>query len=226
MGLFLYLRRVIMSLREKGVIGTMQAAISFLLDWGFDLRYGTDTMRWRPLQGLAIRSENVDSGRGYVATKTRFLRRFFAEIPPPAGGVLVDFGCGKGRVLLVASRYPFRRIVGVEFSPELCAVARRNIEIYKRKAGIPYNLEIWEGDAARYPIQDDETVFFFFNPFDERVLAPVIANICKSLDQCPRKAWIIYHAPICREVLDRNPRFRQRAERQYAEARFVLYESV
>ncbi len=54
MGVALYFRRVITSLREKGLIGTTQATMSFFLDWSFDLRYGTDTMRWQPLRGLAI----------------------------------------------------------------------------------------------------------------------------------------------------------------------------
>src|SRR5688572_3166400 len=42
--------------------------------------------------------------------------------------VFIDFGCGKGRVVLQAAMYPFRKVIGVELSTELCDVARRNVE--------------------------------------------------------------------------------------------------
>jgi len=42
----------------------------------------------------------------------------------------VDLGSGKGRVLLMASHYPFKRIIGVEFIPELHQVAQENIRKY------------------------------------------------------------------------------------------------
>ena len=45
--------------------------------------------------------------------------------------VFIDFGSGKGRTLLLASKYRFRRIVGVEFSPELHLVAQHNIRKYR-----------------------------------------------------------------------------------------------
>ena len=41
--------------------------------------------------------------------------------------VFVDYGSGKGRVLMLAADYPFKRIVGVEFSPPLDRIARENI---------------------------------------------------------------------------------------------------
>jgi predicted RNA methylase len=47
----------------------------------------------------------------------------------------VDFGSGKGRVLLVASHYPFREVVGVEFSPELQKIAEGNIRSTKAPNG-------------------------------------------------------------------------------------------
>ncbi len=43
----------------------------------------------------------------------------------------VDVGSGKGRALLLASDYPFRKIIGVELSPELDRIARANIARYE-----------------------------------------------------------------------------------------------
>ena len=39
----------------------------------------------------------------------------------------VDYGLGKGRVLMLATEYPFKRIVGVEFSESLDRTARQNL---------------------------------------------------------------------------------------------------
>src|ERR1700760_2411871 len=39
----------------------------------------------------------------------------------------VDIGSGKGRALLLATDYPFRKIVGIELSPELDRIARANV---------------------------------------------------------------------------------------------------
>jgi hypothetical protein len=44
--------------------------------------------------------------------------------------VFVDFGSGLGKVLLLASVYPFRSVIGVEFSPELHRLACENIRRY------------------------------------------------------------------------------------------------
>ena len=43
----------------------------------------------------------------------------------------IDVGSGKGRVLLMAADYPFRRILGIELLADLHQVAQANIQAYK-----------------------------------------------------------------------------------------------
>ena len=45
----------------------------------------------------------------------------------------IDFGCGKGKVLLLAAELPFQRIIGIEFSPALARVAEENLKSYRGK---------------------------------------------------------------------------------------------
>jgi predicted RNA methylase len=40
----------------------------------------------------------------------------------------VDIGSGKGRALIIAAEYAFKRIIGVEYSPSLATICRRNLE--------------------------------------------------------------------------------------------------
>jgi len=51
-----------------------------------------------------------------------------------ANFTFIDFGSGKGRVLLLAARYPFKEVVGIEFSKELNDIALLN------SAGMPPHL--------------------------------------------------------------------------------------
>jgi predicted RNA methylase len=219
----LYLRRISDSLAERGVRGTFQALSSFLTDMMFDLRYGTDTMRWVPLAGLTIRSANVQEGNRYQATKYLHLKHFLDAVEFPSGSVFVDFGSGKGRVVLVASMYPFKRVVGIEFASELCAVARQNCDIFVRKVPNTAPIDIIEGDVLQHEIQPDENVFFMYHPFHTVVLKQVLAKVAESARRHPRPIYLIYHAPIYRDLISATPPFVEVTSLTLGEAEFALY---
>ena len=125
----------------------------------------------------------------------------------PSDSVFVDLGCGKGKVLLMASEYGFKRIVGVEFSHELCQDAKKNLFIYRKKVGVDMNVSIIESDVVDYEIEDDENVFFMFNPFDEVVMSKVLSNINMSLEKKPREIWLIYYNPLCGDIIEKQGNF-------------------
>ena len=45
----------------------------------------------------------------------------------PGQDVFVDYGAGKGRTVVLASTYQFKRVIGVELAPELAAIAEENL---------------------------------------------------------------------------------------------------
>src|SRR5271166_1913671 len=55
--------------------------------------------------------------------------------------VFIDLGSGKGRTLLIASDYPFRRIVGVDLLPELHQAAEENLSKYRSESQKCFALE-------------------------------------------------------------------------------------
>ncbi len=122
------------SLQEKGWRRSWQSVTSVIGDYFFDLIYGTDTAGWVTVDALDITDEDKKHSVRYQPTRVRHVRKLLSELSLPPGRVFVDFGCGKGRVLMVASCYPFQRIVGVEISGRLCDVARRNVLIYQKRA--------------------------------------------------------------------------------------------
>jgi SAM-dependent methyltransferase len=193
----------------------------------FDKKYKIDTGRSIGLDSLKIDSQNKPRGGDYGATRVRPFKKLMNLLTFPKESVFVDFGCGKGRALLLASFYNFKKIVGVEFSPELCKIARENILIYKKKRNIQGNIEVVESDCVEYGIKDDENVFFFFNPFDAIVMRKVMENIYNSLMKNNRKIWLIYNNPKWRMVIEEYQSiFYKEMEYRYDGCEFFIYTNV
>ena len=99
-------------------------------------------------------------------------------------------GCGMGRPLVVAARYPFRRVIGVELSPQLAATAKRNLG---RLGWRSCPADVFQADACTFEIPDDVSVMFFYNPFRGEPLRTVLRNIARSLLRKPRVIRIVYY---------------------------------
>jgi SAM-dependent methyltransferase len=195
--------------RRQGPRGLVRKVAIELGDRWFDWRRGTSTCQWARLEDLRVASPNKSRGTRYEPARVLIVRRLFSRLSPllPERRVLVDFGCGKGRVLLVAAEQGFHGARGVEFSPELCAVARRNCEAHARTLGTACNFRVSEGDAVDYPIGQDENVFFFFNPFDVTVLARVLDNVVASLLAHRRPVFVCFYNPQYVEPMKDQPLF-------------------
>ncbi len=113
----------------------------------------------------------------------------------------IDLGSGKGRVLLMASDYPFRRIVGVELLPALHQIAQQNLAEYHSESQRCFTLESICGDATEFPFPAEPTVLYLFNPFPESGLRRVLANLEQSLRDHPRAVYVLYHNPLLEHVL-------------------------
>lgn len=188
-------RRISRSLRSRGLVGSIDRACSVLQERLFDLYYGTDTVSFVELNALTIKSENIGQAAEYQPTRLRLVRRVLSSLDIQPGDSFVDFGCGKGRVLLAAADYGFRRITGVEFAKELCDVARENIARYRNKRNINADIRVVECDAVDYKIQDDENVFFMFNPFSAALVEKITKNIVRSLQLRNHRGVLIYNNP-------------------------------
>jgi SAM-dependent methyltransferase len=105
----------------------------------------------------------------------------------------VDYGCGMGRVVILAARRGFRKVIGVEYSPEMAKLARQNVRRAEKRLRCP--VEIVNADAQSYPVPDDADVIFMANPFRGSVLGNVIKNVHDSIRAHPRKIWIIFVTP-------------------------------
>jgi hypothetical protein len=197
--------------RERGLLPTLRIALSTLWCAGLDAlderRYRTNTAGNIPVESLEIRSENKAHASPFTSpSQFRVMRKAFQAVRElRAGGfstsTLVDFGCAKGRVLLVGSEFGFKRVVGVEFSPELCRDAEANIGAWIERTRKPFDFQVVNADAARFDIPPEADVFYFF-AFDGHVLDQVARNIVRSRQRSPRAIWAIYVKALHGEVFE------------------------
>ncbi len=121
----------------------------------------------------------------------------------PEEATFVDLGSGLGRVVLFAARLPFRQVVGVEFSPALCAVARENLRRFDPVRRRCRDVRIVCADAKDYRLPRGAAIVYLFNPF----VGPVFAAVLERLAVHDAELNVIYHTPLERKLLDDHPAF-------------------
>jgi predicted RNA methylase len=219
------LNAVLKCIATEGLVHTVKAIFSTVLDVHFDLRYGTDTLRRVELETLSFESEHRMQATLYQPTQAGPLRAILRKLDLPKDVVFVDLGSGKGRVLLIAAQYGFKKVVGVEFSRELCEIASNNVNVFTEKTHITSQIEVIESDVAIYPIQADHQIFFMYNPFAKVVMKRLLANLRRSVGQFPRKIWVIYHNPKYSEVIAGSELFNACREFKTGGGKFLMCNS-
>lgn len=166
---------------------------------GFDAAHGTDTaavLAGRELGPAVTRSGHLVIH--YETTSEAAIRApldHLARLLDLRDFVFVDLGCGKGKPLLVAATYPFRRLVGVDISPACIAVARRNLARYGPERIDASRVELLTMDAEDFVFPPEPLVLYLYNPFPGAVLERVTTRLDASLRERLRAAAIVYVNP-------------------------------
>lgn len=194
----------------RGVVGTIKTALAFRYlkyfspaqrrarkfardrDLEFDRRWGVDTSGISVPGEVEVVGGHWLHGHAYQGADPDVLARALTELPiQHEHFTFVDFGSGKGRSVLVASGFPFRKVVGVEYSEHLNEIARRNLLRYPNECKKCMDIEIVCADAAGFPIPDGPLVLFFYNPFGKPVMSEVIRNVATSYRLNPRRVVVV-----------------------------------
>ena len=150
---------------------------------------------------LTIESQNWIHAQPYVPTPDGLLQEAIDGLDINFEDfAFVDFGSGKGRVLLMASEFSFKQIIGVEFSSELHVIAQRNIASFKSASQKCRNIVPVCMDFTDFELPTVPLVTFLYNPASEEIIRSVARNIKDSMSEHPRKLWIVYVTP--HEVFD------------------------
>jgi cyclopropane fatty-acyl-phospholipid synthase-like methyltransferase len=170
----------------------------------WDWRRGVNTCGDVPVSDLQV---DPAASRMYQSTHPYYLQRLFESLPLGEGKYdLVDFGSGKGRVLLAACAYPFRDVMGVELDPGLHAIAEANIARY-RGAKHCRSVRSIRANILEWPIPPAPAVYFAFAPLNGGAMVELLKRICASVEQHPRDAFLAYLGPWEAAVVDRSGAF-------------------
>jgi SAM-dependent methyltransferase len=176
----------------------------------FDRAHGTDTSGFVSALELPV-SEYSSSNNHfhYWGSQPSFIRSAVGALPSPETFTFIDLGCGKGRALLVASEFPFRDIIGIELSPFLAGIARKNAEIINKRFPGRTRVRVEEGDACTYRFPSGNIVLFLYNPFGKEILLKVVAELEATLAARRPDIYVIYFFPYFAACLDASPVFKR-----------------
>ncbi len=169
---------------------------SMLATWDFaPLAYAL-WLRWHRLEFQYADYVSEKDGFTHQHSGGPKLTKVLRSVQIPKGSVALDLGVGMGIAALTLSHH-FSIVIGVDLSPELIAIAKRNITRMQVS-----NIELYCADARAFTEGLERvTHVYMANPFPETVMSVVMENIRQSLVRRPRRLMIIYKFPTCHETI-------------------------
>jgi hypothetical protein len=170
----------------------------------FDARYGTDTSGWVNRRRLRCGHPNDAFISAYFGTPpSRFINaierwRATPDSPSPELCRFVDLGCGKGRVLLLASRMPFREAIGVELNPRLADIARANLSRWPEQHEIitPASVRCADAVSSVKTLLDGPTLLYLYHPFGAPVLRELLNTMVAQQATLTGPVDLLYLFPV------------------------------
>lgn len=144
----------------------------------------------------------------YEASPYEALDALFDEYELGKSDVVVDFGCGKGRLTFYVHNRFHISSKGIEMNPQMYQEALENKASYmqknKQKDGF---IEFEMCLAEEYEVESTDNLFYFFNPFSVQIFSKVIDNILLSIDKKSRSVDLILYYPTMEyiEYLETTP---------------------
>lgn len=90
-----------------------------------------------------------------------------------AADIVYDLGAGEGRIPITAAREFGARAVGIEYTPEVADLARRNVQ----RAGVADRVKIITGDIFVEDFSEATVVTFFLTPVLNKRLRPLLMKM-------------------------------------------------
>ena len=107
------------------------------------------------------------------------------------GDVVLDYGCGKGRVGFFLSYRTKSKSIGIEYDEHIYKSAIENRKTSHPRAKADFVLT----RAEEYEVPQDVNRCYFFNPFSVEILQKVLARIIESWYNTPREILLFFYYP-------------------------------
>ena len=146
---------------------------------------------------LSIRTSGRDDSRAdqfrypYEPTPYSVLERLVNTGLIRKGNVLLDYGCGKGRVDFFLSRQTRCRAIGIEYDERIWQKAEEN----RNSGSFVDKVSFVCMDAREFNVPVDVDRIYFFNPFSVEILQRVLARIRDSYYESMREVLLFFYYP-------------------------------
>lgn len=181
-------RNTLAFVRSFGVLGFLQELRHRVTNHYYERRIGVETAGTVQLRDLGFANSEF---RQYEPMGYREIYSALERIPvDKSRSTFLDYGSGKGRAVIAAATLPFRRVIGIEISDRLLAIAKKNLDTMRHRRCKCVELLLM--DATQYVVPRDVNLIYFFNPFVGQILQTVVGNISDSYQQSPREMYIVF----------------------------------
>ena len=105
--------------------------------------------------------------------------------------VVLDYGCGKGRVDFFLSHKTGARTIGIEYDERIYDLAMGNRKCAVSGAKTDFVLT----GAEAYIVPAEVNRCYFFNPFSVQILHKTMARVIASYYEDPREIYLFFYYP-------------------------------
>ena len=172
-----------------------------------DVQYGIDTIGVLSAGEISSDKKLIPQITIYAGSQPSIVRTSISALGSIEDYTFIDFGCGKGRAMIVATEFPFREVVGVDLSPALAATARVNAAKVAKQFPDRPRVTIAEANVIDFPLPSGKLAIFAYHPFGADVLARIVRNLEAALAADTPHVFFVYDFPVHSEILDASPAF-------------------
>ncbi len=105
--------------------------------------------------------------------------------------VVLDYGCGKGRVDFFLSYQTKAKTIGIEYDERIYERAIENKKTFVSRANVEFVLT----SAEVYNVPTEVNRCYFFNPFSVEILRKVMTRIIESYYEKTREIYLFFYYP-------------------------------
>ena len=105
--------------------------------------------------------------------------------------VVLDYGCGKGRVDFFLSYRAKAKTIGIEYDEHIYQSALKNLKNVISRVKPQFLMT----RAEVYDVPADVNRCYFFNPFSVEILHKVMTRIIESYYEAPREIFLFFYYP-------------------------------
>lgn len=179
----------------------------------FDTQYGVDTSGLIGGVHLASHHPHDIFTTAYCAIPPSRLQamldRWLATPPqlPLSQYTFIDIGCGKGRAVMLASKLPFKEVIGVELNPILAQTSTANLKIWQSAGQPTCPTSIIHHDATTFTLPATPCLIYLYNPFSISIMQKLIQHLDEIFTTHSQPLDILYFTPDSGHIFANHPRF-------------------